>query len=193
MRTCPLTRTQALTGNELSTRGFLPQQLDLRPSQSQDMYVHKASNLEKKPLNSVKESLLGLELNMRLSFQAKNVHGTFVYQDPFKKFLVKLEDVTTPFEAKPFVNFQEDSYMSVDGARYLYTEEPWSINNLGVRVELPCTSKPGEPGPLTEDAKRPSIGCEIDQFIKDCPSKENLIKSCWSHYGIVASTQTLIS
>ena len=145
--------SQPLTGSETSMRGCLPQQPHLRPSQSQDRYVQTTSKLEKKPLNSVKESSLGLELNMRLSFQAKNVHGTLVYQAPFKKFLVKLEDVTTPYEAKPFVNFQEDSSMSIDGARYLYTEEPWSVNNLGVRVELPCISEPREPGPLIDEAK----------------------------------------
>lgn len=66
--------------------------------------------------------------------------------------------------------------MSVEGARYLYIEEPWNVSNLGVQIELPCTSKPSDPKPSTKEAKRPSIECEIDQFIKDCPSKDNLMK-----------------
>lgn len=62
----------------MSTRDFL-QQPYLRLSLSKGMHAQTTSSLEEKPLNFIKVSSFGLELDMLINFQAKNVHDTLVY------------------------------------------------------------------------------------------------------------------
>ena len=62
-----------------------------------------------------------MAFNMRLAFGKANSHGAQLYKDPMSRWVLKIEDVYTAFEANPWVNYQGDLYMGQGGERYVVT------------------------------------------------------------------------
>ena len=46
--------------------------------------------------------------------------------------IVNIVDITSEFEGTPWVNYQCDQYMGVDGARYEVIEHPTLVDALGI-------------------------------------------------------------
>ena len=75
-------------------------------------------NLENGPARSnpfVDTAPLDLEYDARLKYETTNAYGALLYRDPYKQVCFKLADIFTPFEPRPWVNYQENSYMGMDG------------------------------------------------------------------------------
>ena len=69
-----------------------------------------------------------MAFNMRLAFVKANSHGAQLYKDPMSRWVVKIEDIATTFEANPWVNYQGDLYMGQSGERYVVTNDPKNVD-----------------------------------------------------------------
>ena len=52
------------------------------------------------------------------------------------RWVVKLEDVATTFEANPWVNYQGDLYMGESGERYVVTSDPENVDKWGQPMKV---------------------------------------------------------
>ena len=77
-----------------------------------------------------------MAFNMRLAFTKANSHGAQLYKDPMSWWVVKIEDVTTAFEANPWVNYQSDLYMCQKGERYMVTNGLENVDKWGQPVKV---------------------------------------------------------
>ena len=67
----------------------------------------------------------------RIKFHMENTYGAKIYKDFMNRYAVKVEDHLTDFDPSPWVNYQEDRYVSKDGSIYLLVNDPHVRNTLG--------------------------------------------------------------
>lgn len=152
---------------------------DARPSQSQqsrDMHARGGSN-QPTTSNPFIEIDIELEYNIALKYITTNVRNAYIYKDPWGQFTVKLADARTPFEAKPWVNYQGDSYMGMQGERYLFTKEPWDVDNLGCTTgNHRANQRANQPGTSAHNPKAPEgkIPSDSDAWFEDLWKDANL-------------------
>ena len=84
-----------------------------------------------------------MAFNMRLAFVKANSHGAQLYKDPMSRWVVKIEDGSTAFEANPLVNHQGDLYMGQGGERYIVTNDPDNVDKWGQPLKV--VKKEGPP------------------------------------------------
>ena len=95
-----------------------------------------------------------LDFNTKIKFIKHNAHGALIYKDPSHRFLVKVEDHPTDFNASPFVNYQGDRYIGPQGEMYLVVEDPEVVDTLGgVKGPQPHEGDELPPRPLQEGVK----------------------------------------
>ena len=95
-----------------------------------------------------------LDFNTKIKFIRHNTYGAFIYKDPSHRFLVKIEDHPTEFNASPFVNYQGDRYIGPQGEMYQVVDDPDAIDSLGgVKVPQPHEGDELPPRPLQEGVK----------------------------------------
>ena len=92
-----------------------------------------------------------MAFNMRLTFAKANSHGAQLYKDPMSRWVVKIEDIPTAFEANPWVNYQGDLYMGQGGERYMVTSDPENVDKWGQPTKV--ARKEGPPYEDSEDLK----------------------------------------
>ena len=83
-----------------------------------------------------------MAFNMRLAFAKANSHGSQLYKDPMSRWVVKIEDVATTFEANPWVNYQGDLYMGQSGERYVVTIDLENVDKWGQPVKVAKKEEP---------------------------------------------------
>ena len=64
-----------------------------------------------------------------------NAHGARIYRDFISRFLVRVEDHSSPVDPVPRVNYQGDRYMDCNGVMYLLVEDPEAVDVLGNPVD----------------------------------------------------------
>ena len=78
----------------------------------------------------------------------------FIYKDPSNRFLIKIKDHPTDFNATPFVNYQGDRYIGPQGEMYLVVEDPDAVDSLGgIKEPQPHEGDEIPPKPLQEGVK----------------------------------------
>ena len=82
------------------------------------------SSMETGGSSHVNQPDIVLDYNIKITFIRDNNHGALIYKDPLNRFLIKIEDHPTKFEATPFVNYQGDRYIGPQGEMYLVVENP---------------------------------------------------------------------
>ena len=83
-----------------------------------------------------------------------NTHSAIIYKDPAHRFLVKIEDHPTDFNATPFVNYQGDRYIGPQGEMYLVVDDPDTVDSVGgIKVPHPHEGDELPPRPLQEGVK----------------------------------------
>ena len=74
-----------------------------------------------------------------------NAQGAEIYQDPLRRYVVKIADIRSNHERMPWVNYQDDMYMGHDGARYEVTQHLELVDALGFRSDENAPTEPPEP------------------------------------------------
>ena len=77
-----------------------------------------------------------MALNMRLTFAKANSHGAQLYKDLMSRWVVKIEDVATTFEANPWIHYQGDLYMDQSGERYVVTIDLENVDKWGQPMKV---------------------------------------------------------
>ena len=73
-----------------------------------------------------------MAFNMRLAFAKENSHGAQLYKDPMSRWIVKIEDIPTTFDAALWViKYQGDLYTGQGGERYMVTSDPENVDKWG--------------------------------------------------------------
>ena len=77
-----------------------------------------------------------LEYDGTLRFHMTNAHGARIYRDfIISRFVVRVEDHSSPVDPAPRVNYQGDRYMDRNGVMYLLVEDPEAVDVLGNPVD----------------------------------------------------------
>ena len=85
--------------------------------------TYSNSSMETRGSLHVNQPDIALDYNTKITYVRDNLCGALVYRDPQNRFLIKIEDQHTDYEATPFVNYQGDRYIGQQGEMYLVVEE----------------------------------------------------------------------
>ena len=83
-----------------------------------------------------------MAFNMRLMYVKTNNHGAQLFQDPMNRWVVRVKDTPTAFDAAPWVNYQGDLYMGQSRERYIVVIEPENVDKGGVMVNADKVEEP---------------------------------------------------
>ena len=99
----------------------------------------------------VNEPNIALDYNTKIIFIRDNTHGALIYKDPQNRFLIKIEDHPTEFEATPFVKYEGDRYTGQQGEMYLVVENLDVVDTLrGIQTPEPHEGDEVPPKPIQE-------------------------------------------
>ena len=73
-----------------------------------------------------------MEVRVELKYEAINNYDARIYEDPLGHNVYKLAEHNTPFNERPKVVYQGDSYIGEDGARYVVTWDPFNVDSFGI-------------------------------------------------------------
>lgn len=98
---------------------------------SQGMHQGQTSAAKSKSVNPFETNNWEMTFNVKL-FMYANAQGLKIYKDPMGRYVVKKGDILSVFNKAPWVNYQEDLYMGVDGAFYEVTKHLELVDVMGV-------------------------------------------------------------
>ena len=73
-----------------------------------------------------------MEVRVELKYEAINNYGALIYKDPLGRNVYKSAKHNTPFNERPKVVYQGDSYIGENGVRYVVTLDLFNVDSFGV-------------------------------------------------------------
>ena len=72
-----------------------------------------------------------LSYNVQLQFLYTNAQGAEIYLDPMRQYVVKIAGTRSVHDRMPWVTYQYDMYIGIDGSHYEVIKHPNYVDILG--------------------------------------------------------------
>ena len=84
-----------------------------------------------RPMHGTPPPVRELRFDIKLLDVRTNVHGAKLFIDPANRIAARMKDILSPLEAKVWINYQSDLYMSIGGIRYVLAPSFEHMDSLG--------------------------------------------------------------